>query len=259
MHSQSNIELLTRLGLTINQAKIYIACTQYSSSTVNQISKATKIASEVVYRTIPKLQRVGLVEKIIKMPVEFQATPIDVGVSILLEQRIKETAELQAKTIELLRNIKSRQKKEEPKDHKIVFMSGEKRLGKFAQEQLLATQLSWDAITTVNKFSLWMRVFPPLYKKLLAKNVKIRLVIAGSERETYDKKLEELRKNDNFKIKFIPEQIPACVGIIDDKDTLINPSPKVSFSKASFYWSNDPAIIALCTTYFEKYWNQNTK
>lgn len=76
MEFRDKVDLLVRLGVAPNQAKVYLALTGTSPSTANQISKATGIAPEVVYRAIPKLQEKGLVEKEITSPAKFQAIPI---------------------------------------------------------------------------------------------------------------------------------------------------------------------------------------
>src|SRR3990170_2406255 len=94
---QDQVEFLTHLGLTINQAKIYLALVQSRPCTANQISKSANLASEVVYRTMPKLQKMGLVERTVAVPTVFLAIPIKLAISILLAQRKQENADVEAK------------------------------------------------------------------------------------------------------------------------------------------------------------------
>jgi hypothetical protein len=61
-------------------------------------------------------------------------------------------------------------------------------------------------------------------------------------------------QNPTFKIKFINKLIHSCIGIFDDKEVLISASAKTPFGQTPIYWSNNPSIIALCQSYFEKYW-----
>jgi sugar-specific transcriptional regulator TrmB len=89
MDFQEQVETLTRLGLTINQSKIFIALAQSKPATVTQIAKSANLAREVVYRTLPKLERTGLVSKVISFPTEFKAISIDLATRILLEKRAK--------------------------------------------------------------------------------------------------------------------------------------------------------------------------
>ena len=111
MELKKQIELLTQLGLATNQAKIYLACANYKSSTVKQIAQTTNLANEVVYRTMPKLQKMGLVSKTLTFPTEYQATPVESAITTLLEKRKKENIQVHNKAKELLRHMAKRRQK----------------------------------------------------------------------------------------------------------------------------------------------------
>jgi hypothetical protein len=81
--------------------------------------------------------------------------------------------------------------------------------------------------------------------------VLVRVIIACGNERSCDKNLEEIKGYPNFSVKYLSDPIQTLVGIIDNRDILINTTP----GKASIYWSNDPGVIALCKIYFEKYWN----
>lgn len=57
---EDRIEFLEKLGLTVVQAKIYIANIDTGPATAKQISKVAKVAREDVYRVMPSLQTLGL-------------------------------------------------------------------------------------------------------------------------------------------------------------------------------------------------------
>ena len=105
----SNNELiqdLTDLGLNRSQARVYFALSQSGISTAKKISDISQVAREHVYEILPQLQSLGLVEKIIGVPSQFRAPPIDEGFSILLQSRAGKTRKLQKKmeTIRSCRN-----------------------------------------------------------------------------------------------------------------------------------------------------------
>ena len=71
------IDTLIKLGLTLNQARIYVACsTARKPVTAKEISKLTDITRQDVYRILPALQKAGLLEKNITAPAMFKATPL---------------------------------------------------------------------------------------------------------------------------------------------------------------------------------------
>ena len=83
------VQTLTRLGLTISQAKVYFDLLRLEKATVNTISKHSKMARQQVYRVLAELQDKGLVEKIISIPTEFEPVPIEDCMFVLIERKKK--------------------------------------------------------------------------------------------------------------------------------------------------------------------------
>ena len=83
-------EGLTDFGLTYNQAKVYGALLNLQVSTVGQLAKVSNVRREDVYRILPTLERLGLVERILDTPVKLRALPLEKALSTLIEmeQRI---------------------------------------------------------------------------------------------------------------------------------------------------------------------------
>jgi sugar-specific transcriptional regulator TrmB len=252
---QNQIEILTGLGLTNNQAKIYLVLVQSRPSSVAQIAKFANSAREVVYRTLPRLQELGLITKAISVPNEFEATPIDLAVKMLYERKIKETFEVKARADELVGKIKNKTGEEGAKEPQVISLSGKEHLLSFTVKHMLSIQKSLDTMIVRPVFPHWWETFHPSLKPFLQKNVRIRVIVACCKERMYVKTIEQFKKYPNFGIKFIPDQIKVGIGIIDNKDTLMNTLPGNKFKKASFYWSNDPGVIDLCSNYFEKHCN----
>ena len=83
--SQDEItQVLTDLGLTHSQARIYFALSRSGASTAKTISTISRVAREHVYEVLPQLQDLGLVEKIIDVPSKFRALPIEEGLYLSL-------------------------------------------------------------------------------------------------------------------------------------------------------------------------------
>lgn len=99
------IQALMKLGLTLLQATIYLALAKLGKAGVKKISKASNVARPDVYRVIPALGKIGLVEKIVATPTMYKAVPLKEGISILLQQKTDENIELQKKTKALLSNF----------------------------------------------------------------------------------------------------------------------------------------------------------
>jgi sugar-specific transcriptional regulator TrmB len=249
--STSQIDVFTRLGLTVNQAKIFIALAQLEPSTVAQIGKATSLAREVVYRAIPPLQKMGIITKTITYPVKFKAVSVDTAIKILFEKRSIETSEVKAKAVDLVKEIKGRADLESNPDAQMLLIVGKERLSIFAKRQMFNAKNTMDTMILYSRFYFWVEKYKSTLKKLLTKNIKIRLlIVCSSERIIDDKDLTIFKRYPNFEVKFVPDNLQTVIGVIDNNDCIIN----TSVGKSSVYWSNDLGIIFLCNTYFEKYW-----
>jgi len=80
-------------GLTRNQAKVYVAVARLRLASVGKISKVAKVRREDVYRILPKLQKMGLVEKLLGTPTKIRATPVEEALSLLIKHKEDEARE----------------------------------------------------------------------------------------------------------------------------------------------------------------------
>ena len=76
---------------------MYLALVKNGPSKAPEIAKVSGVARPDVYRTISKLQDMGLVKKIVSSPNEFSAIPIFDALSMLLQRKRKDQAELAEK------------------------------------------------------------------------------------------------------------------------------------------------------------------
>ncbi len=255
---QDQIELLCRLGLSPNQAKVYLVLARSSHYTANQVSKAACLATEVVYRNMTKLQEKGLVEKEITSPTKFQAIPLKSAMRLLLNLKSKEDTQTRMKARELLAtSITEEDVKPAQEDFRTVLIPEGERLIEFEEEQLTNVQQKFDLAMTGQQFSEWALAYTKLLQKMVLKKIAIRLIVSGTKTEHNTQSLDELLQNTNFKMKFTPETILSCVGIQDDKEVMISTSTKTAFARSPVYWSNNPGIVVLCKTYFETTWKNN--
>ena len=99
-----NTDLLLGLGLSLNQARVYLAILKLEKTTVGQVAKFSKVRREEVYRILPALEKKGLVERLLGKPTEVRATVISDALAFLV-------AEEKRKSDERLLRMKSRVKK----------------------------------------------------------------------------------------------------------------------------------------------------
>ena len=76
MSENDKIDLLIGIGLSPNQAKVYQSILKLGNATVGLITKFSSVRREDVYRVIPTLEKMGLVEKLLGKPAVIRATPV---------------------------------------------------------------------------------------------------------------------------------------------------------------------------------------
>ena len=86
MSTDENTDLLLGLGLSLNQARVYLAILKLEKTTVGQVAKFSKVRREDVYRLLPSLEKMGLVERLLGKPAEVRATPIPDAFSLLVAE-----------------------------------------------------------------------------------------------------------------------------------------------------------------------------
>ena len=69
---EENAENLSGFGLTPTQAKVYLAIAQLGLASVSEVSKVAQVRREDVYRIMPKLEKIGLIEKILNKPTKMR-------------------------------------------------------------------------------------------------------------------------------------------------------------------------------------------
>ena len=86
MSNDEDTVLLLGLGLSLNQARVYLAILQLQKTTAGQIAKFSKVRREDVYRTLPTLEKMGLIEKLLGKPSKIRATPISDALTFLVAE-----------------------------------------------------------------------------------------------------------------------------------------------------------------------------
>ena len=95
------VETLKELGLTYTQAKVYIAAAKREQANAKDLCKDTGVPKQELYRILSELANIGLVEKQIGSPTQFNSIPFLNGVSTLIANKRNEIDELATKAKKL--------------------------------------------------------------------------------------------------------------------------------------------------------------
>ncbi len=259
MQSNNNeIKILNQLGLTVLEARIYLALCTYETLTAKAISKLTKTSQPDSYRVIPKLQNKGLIEKIIGNPAQFKAVPIEKSIAFLLEKKKMEYDGLKAQTEILLSLFKEKnpQKPDTYKNPHFVIIPKGKRLVNKVQEAIESSERKVDLYLPWKRFFFGMTVaFAESFERAWSRGVKFRLLAEKPEAEKDVEIAEKLcRKNPLGNIRFLRGHPKTVIGIYDNKEAFIVVHPKEGLFNSPALWSNNESFLTVVQDYFEILW-----
>jgi sugar-specific transcriptional regulator TrmB len=253
------VQTLMKLGLTLVQAKAYLALSRMENATIKAISKASNLARQDVYRIMPALQRIGLVEQIITTPTKYKAVPIKNGITSLLENRAQEHAELRRNTAQLLSSLHEENVKIAPSvedEPQFVITSELTLVLKRLMDGTNASKISIDSIGTWESFEAVVLKGFQDFKKALARGVKIRSITEMPPNgKSIPRCVEILKKHPLYEVRFISAPAPITMAILDKKEMNIGIGGGEQKAVSSL-WSNNPVILALTTKYFDEVWRE---
>jgi sugar-specific transcriptional regulator TrmB len=249
-----------KLGLTFLQAKIYLTIVNLQTAGVKRISVFSNIARPDVYRILPTLEKMGLVEKIVATPTMYEAIPMREGCKTLLQMKTKEYTDLHQNAMSLIKSLNGKKEElthqNEPQEQFFLISSRTLLLKKFAIEDSTVN----DSLDIIGD---WKVIRPiifdhiQIYERALNRGVRIRIITEKHENaKSAHRVLSRFEENPSFKIKYVDAPIPIKIALYDKKkanmcvrtihDSEITPS----------LWSDNPEYVKVMLAYFEELWNR---
>jgi sugar-specific transcriptional regulator TrmB len=259
---EKNVELLTDFGLTRNQARVYVAIAQLRLASAGQISKAAKVRREDVYRILPKLEKIGLAERLLGTPVKIRAKPVKEALEILLKQEEEAARErmstLKAKTDTFLHKFKTAPRLNVEEKSHFALLSERESLISNAFSMIRRAETELDIVFSKSQIMQFIHHFQADIKEVVRKGVKIRVV---SEVPDYDDSLpriieEVLSPGEAVALRYA--YLPSSnYMIVDSKEALIATAADGSITDVPFLWTDSESLIRVFQADFENLWHNS--
>ena len=255
-NADEDSQTLSRLGLTVTEAKVYLALAKGGPSKAPEIAKASGVGRPDVYRTISRLQDMGLVKKIVSSPNEFSAIPIFDALPMLLQRKRKEHAELAEKADILIEKYNTFEKNiaKEKLDQFIIIPEKEMLI----RERVRAMDNAKEKILLMippRKLGPVLANFYESFSEAIERKVSFQIITEKTENEIELKKLfVGLDKSDHFEVRTVPPPLSANFGIYDGKEMRLSISSKSAYGGAPDIWSNNSDVVELLQDYFQIKW-----
>jgi sugar-specific transcriptional regulator TrmB len=253
----SDIQTIVELGLTLLQAKTYLALSSLGNANIKTISKTTNIAKQDVYRIMPKLQELGLAEKLVAEQAIYRAVPLKDGTLALLQHKTQEYLNLQKKTTDLIDYFKkaSFQKPVQEENFEFRIISERDLLYRLLDEKNKMVQKSVDVAGTWKSSQGAFEYERDVFRQAMEKGVRFRWIseLHKKDKQT-DRLLKPLQMYSLFEIRYVAPPPPLLTAIFDAKEASICVATAPNDEVTSI-WSNNPVFVKLVLNYFEEIWN----
>jgi sugar-specific transcriptional regulator TrmB len=255
---EDEIHFLIGIGFTKTQAKLYLTLLKLEETDAKTLSEKTNVARPEIYRTLNELQKKGLVEKEINVPYKFKATPIDLGLKILIDQRLQHCKDIREKTAKFLQNRRKVKKEILPKQkYKLIMIQGRERLKQILKPQHDGAQRTIDILTTLPRWLQILHFSFENYERALARGVRYRVLLEAFNNEIRaHENIQALLKEKNFKLRLSTSPLITNAAIFDDKEVVVNFFPSQSLAKSPIIWTNHPSFISMCQDHFNTIWRK---
>jgi sugar-specific transcriptional regulator TrmB len=258
---EEEIHLLEDIGFTKTQAKLYMTLLRLQEADGRTISAKAKIPRQEVYRTLDELEKKGLVEKLISTPYKFKATPLDLGLQILIDQRIQYCKDIQVKTKEFIRKHQADKKNalSKPK-YELIMIEGRQRLMQLIKKQHENVERNVNILTTLPR---WLQILDfcfENYEEAFGRGVEYQVVLEALEGEIGSREnIQALLKKQNFELRLTGSPLDTNAAIFDDREATVNFFPSQSLAESPLVWTNHPSFISMCRDHFNAIWKTSRK
>jgi sugar-specific transcriptional regulator TrmB len=264
--SEKLVKELESFSLTGNEAKVYLALLQYKKASAHAIARLSGVPRQEVYRVLPRLEKLGMVEVIIDRPTKFLA--IDPGE--VLSELIERQQEILTKRISDLRNRKSRLEIElkevagrsagfiPPEPVHFALISGQHLVNEKIKEMLenAKSEVLWMAPRVeIRRAVIYDR--DDMLRQCARRSVAIRVIT-----EVDRKNQKEASKLSRFcDVRHAPG-VSSLITIVDNKELIIGSAVHTNENSANSglihkLWTNDTSHINIMRDFFEKVWKDS--
>jgi len=257
LKTERNIKTLNQLGLTVNQARAYLALVRLRSASAKEISKASNIAQQDIYRVMPLLQKIGLVEKLVASPNLFKPNTPEHALSVLLRHKEKENSILHEESTRLIEELSRSTVDTDNRQDMAEFsiISGKKTILMKSRKAIMEASESICVLTPWKHSAKNTQHFLAISKRALSRQVEIRFILylPENEADVFLKMMQHLKEDSRFRVRFIFEEKPVIFSVFD-RGQVFFATQKGSLGDAPILWSTNPNFAALAQEYFDMLW-----
>lgn len=257
--NQRHIETLAMSGLSVTQARLYLALIYLGCPTVRELTIFSKIGRGDIYRALSSLEQLSLVSKVIATPNRFKPLPLQKGVNVLLQRKIDEDLETRSRIKELV-NIASRFRKshQELEYESNVAWIPPKQVPIKAAEMVAAAKVECKGIFSwKNLCRITCYPHGAVYARCRKEGLKARII---TEKKPADavvpREVEHFKSLPSVQVRYQRGLVEVDIFMSDSYQVFLTTKPVSLVRDNPNIWTNNPCLMKVIDELFERKWTE---
>jgi len=220
------------------------------------------VRREDVYRILPKLEKMGLVEKLLGTPTKIRATPVEEALSILIKHE-EDTArervsKLKVKTKKFLKHFTRAPRLEvEEKAHFALLSKRESIMYKMLT-MMKNAEREIDIVFSRSQTMQFIHTFAEQLKRPIKKGARIRIITEVPDYEDSIPRVIEERISPGNSIDLRYADLPSSHYMIADlAEALIATTTEGNMAENPCLWTNSDSLVGVFQGDFENLWHNS--
>ncbi len=258
---EEGIRLLTQMGFTEAQAKLYLALIITGKTDVKTLAKQAVVPRQAVYRTLGELHEKGIVERIISLPQEYKAIPLQDGLEIMIAEKANDYTKILEQAKEFLFKFEAQQEQLIfENDYNISIVEGKETIVKRTKNITDNLQHNVCLCSTAQRWIHMNLEIIENVKEALGRGVKYHMVLENSNGEIcFPKEFKPMLSHPNYEVRMVRNKLKINAAIFDDKEASFSFYPSKSLSESPMIWTNHPSLLVGFQDHFTNVWRDSEK
>ncbi len=255
---EGKIHILTKLGLTSMQARVYIYLQALDKGHAKTLSRLCKLPRQDVYKTLGELYEVGLVEKALTRPIEFRAIPTARCLSLLTQRENERYDEIKKTAKKVFDTPLKMPLAEENSDPAQILLIPKKEPTHFKARDLInEAQQSICVISPHQNLFPWIDEDAKEIRKAIERHVTVHFITDsqnGNNRSRWSS--QTFQGSNSPVIRYLDHSPSVSLGIYDGKKLIFELSAAEGFLGSDVIVTENPSLVDMAATYFRVKWDQ---
>jgi sugar-specific transcriptional regulator TrmB len=245
------VDTLNDLGLTYLQARTYLNLAKIGEADIKTIAFTAKVARQDTYRILESLEKMGLAQRVIAKTTMYSATPIQEGLSLLLQKKKKQLNKVEEEVFTEFHNFPEKRVTE-------IGLSKLSIISDFALLVNIHEKMSNSAKRTIDAI-LPLKLHQPSFlshfqsfRRAIERGIKIRVI--AQKPITFTNSIQT--SPNGLELRYLPVNCPIFGMHIFDK-RVVTLAVEDNKNLPSLI-TDSPHIIKISSIYFNNQWETAT-